>query len=595
MKPVDQIAPEGARLAPRARALWFGPVDRPLFGWLHVPEDGRARGGVLLTPTLGIEEVNARYAYRRIADRLAESGFAVLRFDYEGTGDSAGDGDEPGRVGAWLGSIRTALELVRSLELGRTSVVGLRMGATLAAEIVGSGPAVIDDLVLWDPCASGRSFLREQSALWKFARGAESASDGSIETPGLVYSKDTVTDLSECVIASGRGQMAERVLVLMRAGRAGDRRMNERLAMPHAVRRDIEGQEELVHVQPDAAKVPDETVTIIVEWLADAVASAPTRSIDADVVGRSCAVRVTSDGATIEERSVSLGPLGLFGIMTTPLACGEDGGGADAAMVGQLPTVFFSNAGVIDHVGPARLWVQLSRLWAEAGFRSLRFDLSGLGDSPVRAGHPGLEVLSPDGLEDMAEVLHAVLAGDPTNAVLVGLCSGALYALEEGMARAVRGVCAINPILTLNLPEPAVDQASDPGTDVGRREVTGGMKGWVRKMPAYDLINRVVQRLPSSAWWIINRVAVETPPAQRLGQVVDAQVNVLVIAGTDEGRWLRGGESRTFRRLEDTGRFRMEVIPGLEHTLFEWRTREIAAAILTEHVIGKFGSSSRRD
>jgi alpha-beta hydrolase superfamily lysophospholipase len=577
------------------KPLWFGPVDRPLFGWLHVPESGRARGGVLLSPTLGIEEVNARYAYRRLADRLAESGFAVLRFDYEGTGDSAGEGDEPERVAAWLGSLRTATEFVRSLGLGRMSVVGLRMGATLAAQIFGSGPAEIDDLVLWDPCASGRSFLREQSALWRFARGAESASDGSIETPGLVYHKDTVADLSECAIANGQGPMAERVLVLMRSGRTGDRRMNERLAVPHAVRIDIDGQEELVDVQPDAAKVPDETVSIMVEWLTEGATSSPVRSIDAEAVGRSCSVRPTADGGTIEERAVSLGPLGLFGIMTTPRAPGEEVVGADIATVGQLPTIFFSNAGVIDHVGPARLWVQLSRAWAETGFRSLRFDLSGLGDSPVRPGHSGLVVLSPDGLEDMAEVVHAVVGGDGTNAVLVGLCSGALYALEEGMASKVRGVCAINPILTLNLPEPEGAAASDSGTGGERREVTGGMKSWVRKMPAYDRINRVVQRLPSSAWWIINRVAVATPPAQKLAKVVDAGVNVLVIAGTDEGRWLRGGEGRTFRQLEGTGRFRMEVIPGLEHTLFEGHTREVAAKTLTEHVMGNFVSASRRD
>jgi len=575
----------------RLKPLWFGPVDRPLFGWLHVPENGGARGGVLLSPTLGIEEVNARYAYRRLADQLAEAGFAVLRFDYEGTGDSAGEGDEPGRVAAWLASIRTALELVQSLGVGRVGVVGLRMGATLAAEILGSGPTVVDDLVLWDPCASGRSFLREQSALWKFARGAESAGDGSIETPGLVYAKDTVDSLSECAIANGQGPMADRVLVLMRSGRAGDRRMNERLAMPHVVRRAVDGQEELVDVQPDAAKVPDETITSILEWLAEAAPSSPTASIDTDAIGRTCAVIPLPDGVTIEERAVSLGPLGLFGIMATRHTPGEGGHGAIAPTARQLPTVFFSNAGVIDHVGPARLWVQLSRQWAEAGFRALRFDLSGLGDSPVRAGHPGLEALSPDGLEDMTDVLDAVLAEDRTNAVLVGLCSGAMYALEEGTANKVRGVCAINPILTINLPEP--EAASDVGTESGRREVTGGMKSWVRKMPAYDQINRVVQRLPSSAWWIINRVAVETTSAERLAKVVDAGVNVLVIAGTDEGRWLRGGEGRTFRQMESTGRFRMEVIPALEHTLFERRTREIAAGMLTDHLHANFGSSSQ--
>jgi len=173
------------------------------------------------------------------------------------------------------------------------------MGATLAAEIFGPDPTVIDDLVLWDPCASGRSFLREQSALWRFAQGAESASDGSIETPGLVYRKETVVDLTECAIAKGQGPMADRVLVLIRSGRSGDRRMNERLAMPHVDRMDIDGQEDLVDVQPDAAKVPDETVTIIVEWLAKAATSSPARTVDTDAVGRTSAIGPMIEGVRL--------------------------------------------------------------------------------------------------------------------------------------------------------------------------------------------------------------------------------------------------------------------------------------------------------
>ena len=57
-----------------------------------------------------------------------------------------------------------------------------------------------------------------------------------------------------------------------------------------------------------------------------------------------------------------------------------------------LPTIFFLNAGVIDHVGPAGLWVRLARQWAEAGFRAIRFDLSGNGDSPVPVSYTHLDV-----------------------------------------------------------------------------------------------------------------------------------------------------------------------------------------------------------
>ena len=472
------------------------------------------------------------------------------------------------------------------------------MGATLAADILGSGPALVDDLVLWDPCASGRAFLREQSALWTFAVGAERVNDGSVETPGVSYSAQTVSELSGRAVATGDGPLADRVLVLMRAGRTGDRRMNERLAVAHAVRMDINGQEDLVDVQPDAAKIPEETVETIVSWLAETGPTA-TMFLDVDTVGREAArIEVTPGGVKVEERVIRVGPVGLFGMMTSPPPpTPHTGGGEDDGPAGRsgsvtptpTPTVLFFNAGVIDHVGPARLWVELARQWAAAGIPSFRFDISGIGDSPVHEGQSPQKVFTPQGKGDVAEVLRTVSPTDPSNSVLVGLCSGADYAIEEAIGTKVRGVCAINPVLAFKLPEPGSEPLSDPSTGEGPREVTVGMKGWVQKLQSYPRLTLMAERLPSSFWGIINRVAAEDPPVKRLVEVVDAGATVLVIAGTKEARWLIGGAGRTVRKLARSGRFRMEVIPDLEHTLFERRTREIAAAMLSEHIIGHFG------
>ena len=65
----------------RSRPLWFGPEDQPLFGWLHAPVSGAARGGVVLCPTLGMEAVNGRYTFRCLGD------FFQVR---EGGGDTDG-------------------------------------------------------------------------------------------------------------------------------------------------------------------------------------------------------------------------------------------------------------------------------------------------------------------------------------------------------------------------------------------------------------------------------------------------------------------------------------------------------------------------
>jgi pimeloyl-ACP methyl ester carboxylesterase len=553
------------------KPLWFGPEDRSLFGWLHGPESRLARGGVVLSPTIGLEAVSAHYGYRRLADRLADAGFVALRFDYPGTGDSAGGSNDEGLVAAWLGSIRTAVDLLEAMGLGRVSVIGMRMGATLVAETFGWGPARIDDVVLWDPCASGRAFLRDQSALSSFALGSRTNHDGSIETPGVVYDPGTVADLSAVAIANADGPLAEGVLLLTRSSRKVEGRMHERLALAHVHRETIRGQEQFVDVEPELARPPEATIETIVGWLSVRAAASPLVSVDINAVGRTRAMVGTAvDGVSVEEGLVSLGPHGLFGIVSARADPKEPSP--------HLPVILFLNAGSSSHVGPARLWVQLGREWAGSGFRVIRFDLGGIGDSPVRNGAPGPEVWAAEALDDLVDVLRDVAPGDPSNAVLVGLCSGAYHAVEGAIATQVRGVCVVNPMLVFLPPE--------DGKLDGRRQASAAPKRWARSLPGHYLVGRLGDRLPSVVWRMINRLAVEATPARSLSKVLDGGVeDVFVIAGDYEARLLTRGEDRTLRRLRETGRFRMEIIPDLEHSLFERHGRELATRLLTEHVL----------
>ena len=46
------------------------------------------------------------------------------------------------------------------------------------------------------------------------------------------------------------------------------------------------------------------------------------------------------------------------------------------------------------------------------------------------------------------------------------------------------------------------------------------------------------------------------------------------------------------RRLRQNRKFRMDVIPDLEHSLFEWRGRLEATELLTEHVFSCYGAAT---
>src|SRR5262249_26254449 len=131
-------------------AFWFGRDQARCFGMLHTPASGSDRG-VVLCNALGFEGSVAHRAYRHLARALTARGHWVLRFDYDGEGDSAGGPWEAGRVDAWMQSIDAAVDVLRSRGVTDIRLVGFRMGASLALRHATTHPG-ISGVVLWSPC-----------------------------------------------------------------------------------------------------------------------------------------------------------------------------------------------------------------------------------------------------------------------------------------------------------------------------------------------------------------------------------------------------------------------------------------------------------
>ena len=107
------------------------------------------------------------------------------------------------------------------------------------------------------------------------------------------------------------------------------------------------------------------------------------------------------------------------------------------------PALVFLNAGLVHRVGPNRLHVRLARDAARRGFVSLRFDLSGIGDSAPRLDGSSVRTAA---LTDVRDALDFVAAEHrATSFILVGLCSGADLAFRAALADArVVGVILID-------------------------------------------------------------------------------------------------------------------------------------------------------
>lgn len=122
------------------------------------------------------------------------------------------------------------------------------------------------------------------------------------------------------------------------------------------------------------------------------------------------------------EKALRLGSnAGLAAVLTEPPA-GTPGNGQGLVLL---------NAGLLHRVGPSRLHVQMARRMAAAGFTSLRFDFSGIGDSEARRDGLAFE---QSAVLEVQQALDTLAARGIHRFTLAGLCSGADAAFLSAVA-----------------------------------------------------------------------------------------------------------------------------------------------------------------
>lgn len=205
--------------------LYFGSRSRRLFGLYRAPSGPTTKGapsGVLLCQPIGREYLRAHRSLRQLANLLASQGHHVLRFDYFGTGDSAGDASDTDLDG--MGSdVNIAAEELREISGSRTiAVAGLRIGATLAAGYAASNPRQVRAVVLWDPVIRGDEYLRDLLATAdSMEHPAEkphrrsSAAGGGIELLGWVMPQASYEQIARASLENFLASPPARTLALI--------------------------------------------------------------------------------------------------------------------------------------------------------------------------------------------------------------------------------------------------------------------------------------------------------------------------------------------------------------------------------------------
>ena len=449
------------------RPFWFGAPEAPLFGWYHPPAGQGRDLAVVICPPFGYEAICAHRGLRALALALAAAGLPVVRFDYHGTGDSAGDDRQPDRVQAWLASIAAAVDEAKRRS-GRESValVGLRLGALLAAVAVGAR-ADVRALALWAPVASGKAFLREMKMLRLTGDSEIPAAPPGIdagrdpddeEAAGFLLSAATLEALRPLDLLAMDRRPAAAMLLVQRDDLPDDDRLVKHMRALGLETNEQRAPDYLGLMQdPHRSERPAVALGAITDWLVGrsqplATSAPPPASVDSQPTTM-IPLRATNgtSAPAVRESAISFraGGLTLHGILCEPAAGpaatnGDAGNGKPA----RRRAVVMLNAGAIRRVGPNRLYVEMARAWAAHGLSSLRVDLSGLGDSdgedPVGARLYAM-VSVP---EAQAAVRYLRDNRGFTRAAVLGLCSGAFVSFHAALAdTAIDRTVLINPQL----------------------------------------------------------------------------------------------------------------------------------------------------
>jgi exosortase A-associated hydrolase 2 len=110
--------------------------------------------------------------------RLAAAGYAVLQIDLFGCGDSTGDFADA-RWEIWKHDLQIALAWLKSRGHGPLGLWGLRLGATLAAEVASDPGLDVEQLVMWQPVSNGEQYLTQ---FLRLRLAAEMLAEGAAQT-----------------------------------------------------------------------------------------------------------------------------------------------------------------------------------------------------------------------------------------------------------------------------------------------------------------------------------------------------------------------------------------------------------------------------
>ncbi|MDR3664325.1 MAG: alpha/beta hydrolase [Mycobacterium sp.] len=498
-----------------------------------------------------------------LAQQLCERGFVVLRFDYRGTGDSAGELGSDSALSDYQDSIRTAVEYLQASGVACVGLVGLRMGALLAA-ITADSIAGVSALVLWDPVVGGRRYLREQRALYKMTVGEDIIDVGRESILGTTFSPDFAQQLKALRLPESV-EVAAPILVLARPERADDPEIRALAETSDCELVMVSAQPEYVEPVTFVVEIPVRTLTMIADWLHGRMTleGHPV----APVIRRRAEVARLADGRAVVETLDELGPNRLFSIRTAPADVPSD-----------TPTLLIHNTASEHRVGSGRVWTDTAREFAGRGLAAVRYDRRGTGDT----GWATADFAMVYSAESEVDVQDAMAATEvpPERLMMTGICSGAWNSAVGAMRYGAHAVVLVNVILYR-----VRYQATRPKKLVGMTPANPGVDSAPEARILAARAKKLIRRwLPYPLWLLLGLLGLTDVPEVLLAALQRKGVVVEMVMSPEDYIWFdkqrgRKGLARLARRDWNPS---MALAPTGDHSLLQRDIQNVVRGRLLE-------------
>jgi pimeloyl-ACP methyl ester carboxylesterase len=534
-----------------------------------LPPGGRARGGVVICSPLAKEHVDTYRGLKLLAQQLASAGIAVLRFDYLGTGDSARDQGSDSAVEDFGLSVGEAVGYLRDCGVKNISLIGLRAGALLAAL---AAPEVqgLDGLVLWDPVADGRRYLREQRVLYKMTVGDDVIEADTESILGLTFSAAAARDLKSLKMPA---QIAPSIkcLVLVRPERMDDEWLRGFRTAPNCTVEKVIEQAAFVEPASFVVEIPVGAIESVVTWLDSKVSTEVTKFTVA-LQHRAVVTRSIGGGEVVETID-RFGPNHLFGIRT-----------ALREAPANSPTMLMHGTACQHRIGQGRIWTESARELAGLGIAAMRYDRRGTGDTGV-ASTEIPRIYSDLAKQDVVDAVEATGVA-PDRLMMTGVCSGAWSAAYAAIVKGAKSVVLINVILY-------VLRKTEVGPErlIGMTPPSPGdsqPEARTFRARAKDLARRW---MPYRAWLMLGKLGVAQVPEVLLAELRRMNVNTEMVLSPEDVIWFekqRGRESLA-RVVDATWVPNLVPASGGDHPLLQRDIQNFARQQLVRVAIRDFG------